>query len=198
MPAALRAELTGLKPRALLKRAEAMGVNEDALDEAEDASATIELILARTEELAAVAAPPAAVVAAAVAADGAPEGGAVRTAARAAKRKKKGQQQLANGDPKAALATFEAALALAPGDTELVSLKATAAGNSPIVSLISLRSLSWFLSLISHCSHVSQASSASQRRNALRRRRSCGANRRLPSAPSYRRTSPKRADGTPS
>ena len=33
MPAALRAELTGLKPRALLKRAEAMGVNEDALDE---------------------------------------------------------------------------------------------------------------------------------------------------------------------
>ena len=39
--AELRAELAALKPRALQKRAEAIGVDEDALDEAEDAAATI-------------------------------------------------------------------------------------------------------------------------------------------------------------
>jgi hypothetical protein len=39
--AELRAELATLKPRALQKRAEAIGVDEDALDEAEDAAATI-------------------------------------------------------------------------------------------------------------------------------------------------------------
>jgi hypothetical protein len=54
--AELRAELAALKPRALQKRAEAIGVDEDALDEAEDAAATIELILARTGTLAAEAA----------------------------------------------------------------------------------------------------------------------------------------------
>ena len=54
--AELRAELAALKPRALQKRAEAIGVDEDALDEAEDAAATIELIVARTKALAAEAA----------------------------------------------------------------------------------------------------------------------------------------------
>ena len=50
IPAAeLWAELEGLKPRALQKRAEQMGVDEDALDAAEDAAATIQLIMAVTE-----------------------------------------------------------------------------------------------------------------------------------------------------
>ena len=129
-PAALRAELSGLKPRALQKRAEALGVDVDALDAADDAAAFIELIMARADELAAeeAAARPVDSAAAEAAAAGGPEGGEARAAARVAKRKKKGQKQLDNGDAKAALATIEAALALAPGDAELLSLKTTAAG----------------------------------------------------------------------
>lgn len=41
----LRAELKALKPRALQKRAEKMGVDEDLLDSAEDNAATIELCI---------------------------------------------------------------------------------------------------------------------------------------------------------
>ena len=44
--AELRAELAALKPRALQKRAEAIGVDEDALDGADD-DAIIELIIAK-------------------------------------------------------------------------------------------------------------------------------------------------------
>ena len=43
-----------------------------------------------------------------------------------AKRKKKGEKQLQGGELRAALTTFETALALAPDDAELLQLKATA------------------------------------------------------------------------
>lgn len=51
---------------------------------------------------------------------------AARTAARVAKRKKKGEKQLASGDAHGAIATFKAALALAPDDRDALLLKSTA------------------------------------------------------------------------
>lgn len=52
-------------------------------------------------------------------------GDSARIAARAAKRKRKGERQLASGDVRAAIATFEAALALAPDDRDVLLLKST-------------------------------------------------------------------------
>ena len=46
----LRAELLVLKPRALQKRAEEMGVDEDDLDEAEDAAAIVALVVRKVLE----------------------------------------------------------------------------------------------------------------------------------------------------
>ena len=53
-------------------------------------------------------------------------GDSTRIAVRVAKRKKKGERQLASGDVQAAIATFEAALALAPDDSDVLLLKSTA------------------------------------------------------------------------
>ena len=51
---------------------------------------------------------------------------AARVAARVEKRKKKGERQLASGEYSAAIATFGAALAMAPDDRDLLLLKSTA------------------------------------------------------------------------
>jgi hypothetical protein len=51
---------------------------------------------------------------------------AARTAARVEKRKRKGERQLASGEYSAAIATFGAALAMAPDDCDLLLLKSTA------------------------------------------------------------------------
>ena len=51
----LRAELAALKPRALQKRAEQMGVEEEQLDDAGDTAAIIALIMAKADEKAAEA-----------------------------------------------------------------------------------------------------------------------------------------------
>jgi hypothetical protein len=51
--AVLRAELSALKVRALTKRAEAIGVDDDSLDAAGEASDIIELIVAKEAQRAA-------------------------------------------------------------------------------------------------------------------------------------------------